>query len=143
MDTRSVIHGRSHGGGIQRDYREKIAINGVERYVVITSRRDLHDGSRTILIQSISTNLTDHWDLVERLPEIFSRFSAQIFGDRRGWSDDISTTVREVTEALGGMNSLRGRINSVGNHDADWPRNFTFKYRRVVDRMSGYRMSYC
>ena len=81
MDTRSVIEGPSHGGRIRQDYRERITVSGVERYVMITSRMDLHEGSRTISIQSISMSPTDHWDLVEKLPEIFSRFSAQNFGD--------------------------------------------------------------
>ena len=139
MDTRSVIEGPSHGGRIRQDYRERITVNGVDRYVMITSRMDLHEGSRTISIQSISMSPTDHWDLVEKLPEIFSRFSAQNFGDFQSWSDAISTTVSEVMEALEKLKSpWRGN-----NLETDWPRNFTFKYRRVVNRVSGYRMSYC
>ena len=139
MDTRNVISSFSRGGGVRRDYREKIIVDGVERYVMITSLRDLREGSRTILVQSISMNPMDHWRLVERLPEIFCRFSAQTFGDFRSWSDTIAVTVSEVVEALEKLNSPWRRVD----YHTFWPRNFTFTYRRGIDRESWYTMSYC
>ena len=138
MDTRTVV-GSPIRGRVQRDYRERIIVTGIERYVFITSRRNLREGSRTILIQSIAMGPMDCWRLFERLPEIFSRFCAATFGDFRGWSDTIAVTVHEVIEAL---NELNNPWESADRH-LMWPRNFTFIYRRGVDQESWYQITYC
>ena len=138
MDTRTVVAPPSRSG-VQRDYHERVVIEGVERYVFITSRRVLQEGSRTILIQSIAMGPMDQWRLFERLPEIFSRFCAATFGDYMGWSDAIAVTVHEVLEALEGLNSpWRGL-----DYQLMWPRNFTFMYRRGVEQDSWHRINYC
>ena len=136
---REVGNDPSRRGGVRRDYREVVLVLGVPRYVFVTSLRDLQEGSRTILVQSISMSPADHWQLVTRLPEVFAGFTETVFGDFRGWSETIAATVSDVIDPLRSLNSPWGVID----YRTFWPRNFTFTYRRMADGTSWVTMNHC
>ena len=126
--------------GIRRTYSESVTISGVARHVVITSMRDpFRSRTRTILVQSISMSPDDHRRLVLLLPEIFSRFASQTFGDHQTWTEPITATVSGAIDELRRL--TRPQRTPVVMRL--WPRNFTFSFFQDQNMQSTTRMDFC